>query len=35
MNIMPNNLGRQFSLHAKEYEDKAVAVYPWQGGGGI
>ncbi len=26
MNIMPNNLGRQFSLHAKEYEDKAVAV---------
>ncbi|MEG1752432.1 MAG: DegT/DnrJ/EryC1/StrS family aminotransferase [Christensenella sp.] len=26
MNIMPNNLGRQFSLHAKEYEDKAVEV---------
>jgi len=24
--IMPNNLGRQFSLHAKEYEDKAVEV---------
>lgn len=26
MNIMPNNLGRQFSLHAREYEEKAVAV---------
>lgn len=26
MNIMPNNLGRQFNLHAKEYEDKAVEV---------
>lgn len=26
MEIMPNNLGRQFSLHAKEYEDKAVEV---------
>ncbi|MEG0648348.1 MAG: DegT/DnrJ/EryC1/StrS family aminotransferase [Oscillospiraceae bacterium] len=26
MNIMPNNLGRQFNLHAKEYEDKAVSV---------
>lgn len=24
--IMPNNLERQFSLHAKEYEDKAVEV---------
>ena len=24
--ILPNNLGRQFSLHAKEYEDKAVEV---------
>ena len=23
---MPNNLERQFSLHAKEYEDKAVEV---------
>ncbi|MEG0021204.1 MAG: aminotransferase class I/II-fold pyridoxal phosphate-dependent enzyme, partial [Oscillospiraceae bacterium] len=26
MNIMPNNLGRQFNLHAKEYEDKAVEI---------
>ena len=26
MNIMPNNLGRQFSLHAQEYEEKAVEV---------
>lgn len=26
MNIMPNNLGRQFSLHAREYEEKAVEV---------
>lgn len=26
MKIMPNNLKRQFSLHAKEYEDKAVEV---------
>lgn len=26
MNIMPNNLGRQFSLHAQEYEDKAIEV---------
>ncbi|MEG1896548.1 MAG: DegT/DnrJ/EryC1/StrS family aminotransferase, partial [Oscillospiraceae bacterium] len=26
MDIMPNNLGRQFSLNAKEYEDKAVEV---------
>ena len=24
--IMPNNLGRQYSLHAKEYEDKAIEV---------
>ena len=24
--ILPNNLGRQFSLHSKEYEDKAVEV---------
>lgn len=24
--IMPNNLGRQFSLHAREYEEKAVEV---------
>lgn len=24
--IMPNNLKRQYSLHAKEYEDKAVGV---------
>jgi len=24
--IMPNNLGRQFSLHAKEYENKAIEV---------
>lgn len=26
MNIMPNNLGRQFSLHAAEYEEKAIEV---------
>lgn len=26
MNIMPNNLGRQYSLHAAEYEKKAVEV---------
>lgn len=26
MEIMPNNLGRQFGLHAKEYEDKAMEV---------
>lgn len=26
MNIMPNNLGRQFALHASEYEKKAVEV---------
>ncbi|MDD2992313.1 MAG: DegT/DnrJ/EryC1/StrS family aminotransferase [Pygmaiobacter sp.] len=26
MNIMPNNLGRQFSLHAQEYEEKAVEI---------
>lgn len=26
MNIMPNDLGRQFSLHASEYEAKAVEV---------
>lgn len=24
--IMPNDLGRQFSLHAKEYEEKAIEV---------
>lgn len=24
--VMPNNLGRQFSLHAKEYEEKAIEV---------
>lgn len=24
--IMPNNLGRQYSLHAKEYEEKALKV---------
>ena len=24
--IMPNNLGRQYSLHAKEYEEKALEV---------
>lgn len=24
--IMPNNLGRQYSLHAKEYEEKAIEV---------
>lgn len=24
--IMPNNLGRQYSLHAKEYEEKAIDV---------
>lgn len=26
MNIMPNNLGRQYSLHAAEYEKKAIEV---------
>ena len=26
MNIMPNNLERQFSLHASEYEAKALEV---------
>lgn len=26
MNIMPNNLGRQYSLHADEYEKKAIEV---------
>ena len=26
MNIMPNDLGRQYSLHAEEYERKAVEV---------
>lgn len=26
MNIMPNNLGRQYSLHATEYEAKALEV---------
>ncbi len=26
MNIMPNNLGRQFSLYASEYEEKALEV---------
>lgn len=26
MNIMPNDLGRQFRLHAAEYEEKAVQV---------
>lgn len=26
MNIMPNNLGRQFSLHADQYEKKAIEV---------
>ena len=26
MNIMPNNLGRQYNLHAAEYEKKAIEV---------
>lgn len=26
MNIMPNDLGRQYSLHAAEYEEKALQV---------
>ena len=26
MNIMPNDLGRQYGLHAAEYEEKAVQV---------
>ena len=26
MDIMPNNLGRQFQLHAQEYEQKAIEV---------
>ena len=26
MNIMPNNLGRQYSLNASEYEEKAIEV---------
>lgn len=26
MNIMPNNLGRQYSLNASEYEEKALEV---------
>ena len=26
MNIMPNNLGRQFSINASEYEQKALEV---------
>lgn len=26
MNIMPNNLGRQYNLHAAEYEEKAIEV---------
>ena len=26
MNIMPNNLKRQYDLHAKEYEAKALEV---------
>ncbi len=26
MNIMPNDLGRQYSLHAAEYEEKAIQV---------
>jgi len=26
MNIMPNNLGRQYHLHAEEYEKKAIEV---------
>ena len=26
MNILPNDLGRQYSLHAAEYEAKALEV---------